>query len=72
MFKMLEHQLQNKDGMQGAILVQTQDKLNSLQKEITYREGEIDLLRMKIREREMHCDAALVSDTINKYNVNKL
>jgi len=29
-------------------------------------------LRRKINEKEMHCDAALVSDTLNKHQVRKL
>ena len=29
-------------------------------------------LRRKIKEKEMHCDAALVSDTLNKHEVRKL
>jgi len=43
-----------------------------LQREITFREGEVVNLRTKIKEREMHCDAALVSDVLNKQEVHKL
>jgi hypothetical protein len=46
--------------------------MNQLQREITYREGEISQLKNKIKDREMHCDAALVSNTLNKYQVTKL
>ena len=46
--------------------------MNTLQKEISYREGEISDLQSKVREREVHCDAALVSDTLNKHNINHL
>lgn len=54
------------------MLHQTQFKLDGLQREITHREDEIADLRMKIRQREMQCDAALVSDTLNRGNVDKL
>ena len=72
MFRELEAQLVSKDRQQNIILDQTSDKLNQLQSEITYRETEIQNLRKKIRDREMNCDAAIVSDTLNKYQVHKL
>lgn len=72
MFRELEAQLVSKDRQQTIILDQTSDKLNQLQKEITHRETEIQNLRRKIRDREMNCDAAIVSDTLNKYQVHKL
>lgn len=61
-----------KDFEQRDILHQTSDKLNQLQREITYREGEIASLKNKIQDREMHCDAALVSDTLNKHKLTQL
>lgn len=46
--------------------------MNTLSKEITFREEEISNLRYKIKQREMHCDAALISDTVNRYEKTKL
>jgi len=43
-----------------------------LSKEITFREEEISNLRYKIKQREMHCDAALISDTVNRHEKAKL
>lgn len=43
-----------------------------LQREITYREREVQELRHKIKEKEMQADAALVSDQLNRHNVAKL
>jgi len=46
--------------------------LNTLQKEIGFRENEIHHLQAKVKDREVHCDAALVSDTLNKHNLKNL
>ena len=62
----------SKDRNQGKILDQTQTTLNTLSKEITFREEEISNLRYKIKQREMHCDAALISDTVNRHEKAKL
>ena len=72
MFRQLEGQLVQKDRQQSTILDQTADKMNQIQKEITHRENEITTLRRRIADREMNCDAAIVSDTLNKYQVHKL
>ena len=40
--------------------------MNELQSEITHRENEIANMKRRIREREAQCDAALVSDFVNK------
>ena len=72
MFAQLESQLRQKDQKQGNILDQTVGKLDELQREITYREGEIGALRRKIKEREMGQDAAMVSDSLNRQKVKEL
>ena len=72
LYRQMEAQLRQKDARQEQLLGQTSDHLNDLQKEITFREQEIASLQGKIRDREMHCDAALVSDTLNKQNLSVL
>ena len=72
MFAQLESQLRQKDQKQGNILDQTVGRLDELQREITYREGEIGALRRKIKEREMGQDAAMVSDSLNRQKVKEL
>ena len=72
MFIQLQKDLFEKDQQQNNILFQTQDRLNVLQREITFREQEINNLRHRIKEKEIMCDAALVSDTLNKHNINKM
>lgn len=51
---------------------QTRERLHVLQREITYREQEVQDLRHKIKQKEMQTDAALVSDKLNRHNVAKL
>lgn len=46
--------------------------MNTITKEISFREEEISNLRFRIKQREMHCDAALISDTLNKNEVRNL
>ncbi len=72
MFRQLQKDLLDKDQQQNNILFQTQDRLNVLQREISFREQEINNLRHKIKDRELMCDAALVSDTLNKHNIVKM
>ena len=68
----MEAALRQKDQNQQNILGQTKDTMNSITTEIKYREDEISNLRYKIKQREMHCDAALISDTLNKHEVRNL
>ena len=68
----MENQLVQKDRQQSTILDHTKDKLNQLSREITFREGEVVALRNKIKDREAHCDAALVSNVLNKQELVKL
>lgn len=72
MYRQLENKLVNKDMQQRQILDQTSGHLNDLQKEITYRETEISQLRNKIKDREAHCDAALVSNALNKHSIKQM
>ena len=72
MFGQLQAELMDKGRQQEGMLHQTVFKLDGLQREITHREDEIADLRVKIQQREMQCDAALVSDTLNRGNSNKL
>ena len=51
---------------------QARDRLQLFQREITYREHEVLQLRHKIKEKEMETDAALVSEKLNRHNVQKL
>lgn len=46
--------------------------MNALQQEINHREDEIAHLNEKIKERELHVDAALVSNTLNKVNIKTM
>ena len=59
MFRSLEQQLAQKDHQQATIVDQTRDRLYLLQREITYREQEVQNLRHRIKEKEMQADAAL-------------
>ena len=72
MYSQLQAELMDKNRQQEGVLHQTQMKLNGLQREITHREDEIADLRQRIHQREMQCDAALVSDTLNRGNNDKL
>ena len=72
MFREMEAALMQKDENQKQILGQTQNTMNSITSEIKFREEEISNLRYKIKQREMHCDAALISDTLNKQEVRNL
>jgi len=72
MFRQLEQQLLQKDHQQASVVDQTRDRLSVLQREITYREAEIQGLRQKIQGKEMQADAALVSDKLNRNNIGKL
>lgn len=72
MFHQLEQQLLQKDHQQASVVDQTRDRLGVLQREITYREAEIQGLRQQIHGKEMQADAALVSDKLNRNNIGKL
>lgn len=72
MFRELENKLNGTEQNQNNIHVQASYQLNALQKEITTRENKITFLNDKIKEREMHVDAALVSNTLNKVNIKNL
>ena len=60
------------DFEKSQILNQTQVKFNGLTTEIAHREDEIGQLRVAIKKREMQCDAALVSDTLNRDQADKM
>ena len=72
MYRDLENRLKSTTVNQDTIQAQASYHLNSLQKEITHRETEINQLNEKIKTREQHVDAAIVSNTINKVNLQKL
>lgn len=58
-FKYMSHQ-------QQAAQNQSQERFNNLQREINFRENEIDKYRRQIAEREQTLSSAVVSDHLNK------
>lgn len=71
-FRLLQSEVKHKDRLQSKVLIQTQDKLDEIHREITYREKEINDLRQQIRDRERACGAAAVSDQLSKQNAQRL
>ena len=61
-----------KDHQHNTMEEQARDRLQLFQREITYREHEVQQLRHKIKEKEMQTDAALVSDQLARHNAQKL
>lgn len=72
MYQDLENQIRGHSTANQALQAQAAHHLTNLQKEIGYRETEIARLEGKVKDREQHVDAALVSNTVNKKHIGML